>query len=136
MLSAEDRAEVDRINAALEPETTAINTASSNLVLVTFTTPVDKDKIAQANDELAKARQAWVEKASRLFAETQASDKKLSSNAVAFLVQSAGGRGRGGFGRFGFGRGGQPGFPNQPPDGARGQSRGRSGQPGGPPQDQ
>src|SRR5262245_5286366 len=107
-LPPEQQAEVDRINAALEAETKAITVANSNLVVATFSTPADKDKIAQANEELTKAREAWTTKASKLFAETQASDKKLSEDAINRLVMmsSGGGRGGRGFGPGGFGRGG------------------------------
>jgi hypothetical protein len=123
-LPAEQQAEVDRINIALQAENAAVTMASSNLVAATFITPLDKEKIGKANEELAKARQAWAMKASRLVAEAQASDKKLSTNAIAVLVQNAGGRGgRGGFGRFGFGAGGSGGFP----PGGPGSEDGRSG---------
>jgi hypothetical protein len=127
MLSAEERAEVERINTALQPETTVVSEATSNLVVATFADPVDKEKIARANEELSKARAAWATKAARLFAETQASDKKLSSNAVSFLVQSASGRGgRGGFPPFGFGPGAPGGFRGpRGDDGTRGGARGR-----------
>jgi hypothetical protein len=122
-LPAEQQAEVDKINAALRVENSAINVASSNLVVATVTSPADKEKIAKANDELSKAREAWAAKASQLLAENQASDKKLSSNAVAVLVQSASGRGgRGMFGRFGFPPGG--------PRGDAGRGRQGGGQPG------
>ncbi len=116
-LSPEQRAEVDRINAALDAETIAVAVANSNLVVATFSTPVDKDRIAKANEELAKTREAWATKASKLFAETQASDKKLSPEAIAALIQSAsgrGGRGGRGFGPPGVGQGG-PGGQGGPP---------------------
>ena len=127
-LPAEQQAEVDRITAALDAEAKAVAAANSNLVAATFSTPVDKAKIAKANDELTKAREAWAAKASKLFAETQASDKKLSQDAIARLVQMSSGRGgRGGFGpggpggRGGFGRGG-PGGPDSEAPGRRGGS--------------
>ena len=86
--------------------------SSSNLVVITFTAPTDKAKITLANEGLTKARSAWAAKASQLFTETQASDKKLSQDAIGRLVMlSSGGRG---------GRGGPPGF-------------GGTGGPGGPP---
>ena len=119
-LPPEQQAEVDRINAALEAETKTVTVANSNLVAATFSTPVDKEKIAKANEELTKARSAWAAKASKLFAETQASDKKLSQDAINRLVMmSSGGRGGRGFGPPGFGpggRGGDGGGRRGPPD--------------------
>ena len=106
-LPPEQQAEVDRIIAALDAESKAVTAANSNLVATTFNTPTDKEKIAGANDELTKARAAWAAKASKLFAETQSSDKKLRQEAIARLVQmSSGGRGGRGFGPPGFGPGG------------------------------
>jgi hypothetical protein len=102
-LPPEQRAEVNRINAALQSEADAVTKANAALIGATFSLPVDKDKIARANDELAKAREAWATKAAKLFADTQASDKKLSADAIAVLVQSASGRGGFGFGRRGGG---------------------------------
>ena len=106
-LPPEEQAEVDRIIGALDAETKAITAANSNLVVATFSSPSDKDKISKANEELTKARAAWAAKASKLFAETQASDKKLSQDAINRLVQMSSG-GRGGRG-FGFGGPGGPG---------------------------
>jgi hypothetical protein len=92
-----------KINTELAAENTAVTVASSNLVVASFITPKDSAKITEANNALAKAREAWAAKASKLVAQIQASDNKLSDDAVARLVASASGRGgRGGFG----GRGG------------------------------
>ena len=78
--------------------------------VVTFSTPADKAKVVEANNALAAARATWATKAPKLFTETQASDKKLSADAIARLVQTASGRG---------GRGGPP--PGMDPrSGARG----------------
>ena len=116
-LPPEQQAEVDRINTALDAEAKAVTVANSNLVVAAFSSPVDKTTIAKANDELAKARAAWATKASKLFAETQASDKKLSQDAINRLVQtSSGARGGRGFGPGGPGGprgGGRPGGPSQ-----------------------
>jgi hypothetical protein len=129
VLPDDQQAEVDRITTALEVENAAVTLASSNLVVATFSVPVDKSKIAQANDELAKAREVWLTKASKLFAETQASDKKLSSEAIAVLAQRASGRGgRGRFGPPGFGRGGPGG--QGAGSGRRGAGPNRGDQPG------
>jgi hypothetical protein len=111
---------IQKINQALEAENTAVTTANSNLVAAAFSMPTDEAKIKAANDALAKARDAWANKASKLMAETQASDHKLSEEAVAMLVRQASGRGmfgfggppgvgRGGRGRGGFGPGGPQG---------------------------
>ena len=104
-------------NTALDAEAKAVTVANSNLVVAAFSSPVDKTTIAKANDELAKARAAWATKASKLFAETQASDKKLSQDAINRLVQtSSGARGGRGFGPGGPGGprgGGRPGGPSQ-----------------------
>src|SRR5262245_106062 len=54
LLPPAQQAEVDRINAALDAESKAVTAANSNLVVATFGTPVDKEKIAKANEELAK----------------------------------------------------------------------------------
>ena len=114
-LPPEQQAEVDRINAALDAESKAVTAANSNLVAATFSTPVDKEKIAKANEELTKARSAWAAQASKLFAETQASDKKLSQDAINRLVMmSSGGRGGRGFGPGG--RGGDGAGRRGPPD--------------------
>jgi hypothetical protein len=102
-LPPEQRAEVDRINAALQSEVDAVTKANATLIAATFSLPVDKDRITKANDELAKAREAWATKAAKLFADTQASDRKLSADAIAVLVQSASGRGGLGPGRRGGG---------------------------------
>lgn len=118
-LPPEQQTEVDRIVAALDAESKAITSASSNLVVATFSTPADKEKIARANDELTKARAAWAAKASKLFAETQASDKKLSQDAINRLVMMSSGGGRG-FGRGGFGGPGGPGIPGGEGSGRRG----------------
>ena len=118
-LPPEQQAEVDRINTALDAEAKAVTVANSNLVVAAFSSPVDKEKIAKANSELAKAREAWATKASKLFAETQASDKKLSRDAINRLVQtSSGGRGGRGFGPPGFGPG-SPGGPGGPRGGGQ-----------------
>jgi len=112
-LPAEEQAEVDRIMAALDAETKAVTAASSNLIAVTFNTPADQEKIGKANQELTKARSGWAAKASKLFVENQASEKKLSQEAIARLVQMSSG-GRGGRG-FGPGGPGGPGSPRRPP---------------------
>jgi hypothetical protein len=92
-LPAEQQAEVDRIVAALDAETKAVSVANSNLIAATFATPTNKEKITKANDELTRTRAAWAAKASKLFADNQASDKKLSQEAIARLIQiSSGGR--------------------------------------------
>ena len=112
-LPPEQQAEVDRIIAALDAESKAVTAANSNLIAATFSTSMDKEKIAKANEELTKAREAWATKASKLFAETQASDKKLSQDAINRLVQMSSGRGGRGFGPPGFRQGG-PGRRGQP----------------------
>jgi hypothetical protein len=90
---------VDKINTELAAENAAVTVASSNLVVASFITPKDSAKITEANNALAKAREAWAAKASKLVAQIQASDKKLSDDAIARLVASASGRGgRGGLG--------------------------------------
>ena len=100
-LPPEQQAEVERITTALDAESKAVAVASSNLVAISFGTPIDNVKINQANEELSKVRTAWAKKAAKLIAETQASDKKLSQEAINRLVQmNTGGRG---------GRGGPPG---------------------------
>jgi hypothetical protein len=96
-LPPEQQAEVDRLTAALEASTRAVAAANSNLVATTFSSPTDKGKIATAHEDLAKARSAWASQASKLFAETQATDRKLSQDAINRLVQLFGG-GRGGRG--------------------------------------
>src|SRR5438093_12466823 len=104
-LPLEQQALVDKINTALAAENTAVAVASSNLVVASFITPKDSTKITEANHALAKAREAWATKASKLVAQIQVSDKKLSDDAIAQLVANAngrGGRGRGGPGG-GFG---------------------------------
>lgn len=129
-LSPEEMAAVQKINQALEAENAAVTTANSNLVAAAFTTPTDEAKIKAANDDLAKAREAWANKASKLMAENQASDHKLSEGAVAMLVRMSSGRGMFGFGPPpGFGRGGRGrgGFGSGGP-----QAGGRPGGPGGP----
>ena len=109
-LPPEQQAQVDRINKELDVEAKAVTSANSNLVTATFSTPADKEKIAKANEELTKARSTWAAQASKLFAETQASDKKLSQDAINRLVMmSSGGRGGRGFGPPGFGPGGRGG---------------------------
>lgn len=115
-LPPEQQAEVDRLTTALEAEARAVTLASSNLVAITFTAPTDKSKITLANEALTKARSAWAAKASQLFAETQASEKKLSQDAInRLVVLSSGGRGgRGGPPGFG-GPGGAPPPANRPP---------------------
>ena len=115
-LPAEQQAEVDRIMAALDAETKAVTMANSNLIAATFSTPTDKEKIAKANEELTKTRAAWAAKAAKLFAENQASEKKLSQEAIARLVQmSSGGRGGRGFGPGGPGGPGGPAGSRRPP---------------------
>jgi hypothetical protein len=112
-LPPEQQAEVDRIIAALDPETRAVTVANSNLVVSTFGLPLAREKIAKANEELAKARTAWAAKASKLFVENQSSEKKLSSDAINRLIQISSGRsGRGGPPGFGFGGPGGPGRGN------------------------
>lgn len=114
-LSQEDMAAVQKITSALETENAAVATANSNLVAAAFSTPTDEAKIKAANDKLASAREAWASKASKLMAENQASDHKLSKGAIAMLVRISSGRGM-----FGFGP--PPGL------GRRGRGRGGSGQ--------
>ncbi len=114
-LPEEQMALVQKIGQALEAENEAVNVASSNLVAVSFSTPKDDGKIKSANAALSKARETWAMKASKLVAETQASDTKLSDDALAMLVRSAsgmGGRGRG--------FGGPPGMRPGGPGGQRG----------------
>ena len=101
-LPPEQQALVDKLNTELAAENAAVTAASSNLIAATFITPKDEAKIIAANQALAKAREAWATKASALFAKTQASDAKLSEEAIAQLVATASGRGgRGGRGGFG-----------------------------------
>jgi hypothetical protein len=116
-LPPEQQALVDKFNTELAAENTAVTLANSNLVAATFSTPKDDAKIATANQALAKAREAWAMKASALFAKTQASETKLSEEAIARLVATASGRGgRGGRGGPGGGPGGRgPGRGGPPP---------------------
>ena len=115
-LPPEQQALVDKINAELAAENAAVTVASSNLVVVSFITPKDSAKITEANNALAKAREAWAAKASKLVAQIQASDHKLSKDAIARLVTSASGRGgRGGFGGRGGPGGRGPGGGGPPP---------------------
>ena len=108
-LPPEQQALVDKINAELAAELAAVTVASSNLVVASFITPKDSAKITEANSALAKAREGWAAKASKLVAQIQASDNKLSDDAIARLVASASGRGgRDGFGGRGPGGGGRP----------------------------
>jgi hypothetical protein len=109
-LPPEQQALVDKFNTELAAENAAVTLANSNLVVATFSTPKDDAKITAANQVLTKAREAWATKASALFAKTQASETKLSEEAIARLVATASGRGGrgGGFGGPG-GRGGGPG---------------------------
>jgi len=73
-----------------------------------------------SNHALAKAREAWAAKASKLVAQIQVSDKKLSDDAIAQLVANA--NGRGGRGRGGPGGGfGGPGGRGPGGDGPRNQ---------------
>ncbi len=106
-LPPEQQALVDKINTELAAENTAVTVASSNLVVASFITPKDSTKITEANHALAKAREAWAAKASKLVAQIQASGTKLNDDAIARLVASASGRG----GRGGFGGRGGPGGP-------------------------
>src|SRR5436309_14618490 len=115
-LPPEQQALVDKINAELVAENAAVTVANSNLVVVSFITPKDSAKITEANKALAKAREAWAAKASKLVAQIQASDHKLSKDAIARLVTSASGRGgRGGFGGRGGPDGRGPGGGGPPP---------------------
>ncbi len=116
-LPPEQQALVEKINAELAAENTAVTVANSNLVVAAFSTPKDDAKISAANQTLAKAREAWATKASALFARTQASETKLSADAIARLVATAsgrGGRGGGGGGGRGFGGRGPGGGPGAP----------------------
>ena len=111
-LPPEQQALVDKFNTELAAENLAVTVASSNLVVATFSTPKDDAKITAANQVLAKAREAWATKASALFAKTQASETKLSEEAIAQLVATASGRGgRGGRGFGGLGGRGPGGGP-------------------------
>ncbi len=101
-------AAVNLITKELTAEAAAVTAASSNLVAITFTIPVDEAKIAEANKTLMEARLAWATKASALFAQAQASTNKLSDRAIAVLVASAPG-GRGGPPMGPGGRGGRGG---------------------------
>jgi len=115
-LPPEQQALVDKFNAELAAENRAVTVASSNLVVATFSTPKDAARITTANQVLAKAREAWAMKASALFAKTQASETKLSEEAIAQLVATASGRGgRGGRGGPGGGFGGPGGRGGPPP---------------------
>jgi hypothetical protein len=115
-LPPEQQALVDKFNTDLAAENLAVTAASSNLVAASFITPKDAAKITEANNALAKAREAWATKASTLFTKIQSSDTKLSEDAIARLVATSSGRGGrgGGFGGPG-GRGPGGGGPGGPP---------------------
>lgn len=113
-LPPEQQAEVDRILSALDAETKAVTAANSNLVAAAFSTPVNQTKITQANETLSRARAAWAAKAAQLLAATQASDKKLSPEAIARLAQMSRSGGSGRSGPPGFGGGGGSGRPPGP----------------------
>ncbi|MBI1176492.1 hypothetical protein GC207_03530 [bacterium] len=130
-LSQDDLKAIQKINDALEDESDAVTKANSNLVAAAFSTPVNEAKIKAANDELAKAREVWANKASKLMAEMQASDHKVSEQAIAILIRQASGRGMFGFGSPpGMGRGGRgPGRPQQGGPGNRAPRGRRDGPP-------
>jgi hypothetical protein len=113
-LPPDQQALVDRIQRELAEEAKAVAAASSNLVAASFLVPKDAGKITEASNALAKARETWATKASRLVAQIQASDTKLSEEAMARLVSDASGRsGRGGPGRGLRGPGRPAGEPRQ-----------------------
>ncbi len=122
-LPPEQQALVDQINSSLAAENLAVSLATSNLVAASFTTPKDSAKITEANNALTKAREAWANKAAAAVAKAQASETKLSPEAIQQLIAMSSGRGGGG-------RGGRGGFGGP---GVAGGGRGGRGGPGGDP---
>lgn len=104
-LPPDQQALVVRITSELAEQSQLVAAANSNLVAASFVVPKDLARITQANQELAKAREAWAAKASQLVARIQASETKLSDQAIARLVAATSG-GRGGRGGPGPGSGG------------------------------
>ncbi len=99
-LPPEQQALVDQITKELSHENLAVTIANSNLVAASFSVPVNAAKISEANSALTKARTAWATKASAVFAKIQASESKLSKEAINRLIAISNGRdGRGGPGR-------------------------------------